>query len=96
VVYAAPAAGRSWTVGLIVSKAVGNSVARHRVTRRLRAAAAHQVPQAAPHQDVVVRALPGAGAATYAELSDAVRRGLAKAVARGAAEHRGGTAVGAG
>ncbi|MDR1118293.1 MAG: ribonuclease P protein component, partial [Bifidobacteriaceae bacterium] len=60
VVYRAPAAGQGWTAGFVVSKAVGNSVARHRVTRRLRAVAAELLPRVSPPQDVVVRALPGA------------------------------------
>lgn len=80
VVYAAPAAGPDWTVGFIVSKAVGNSVVRHRVTRRLRAVAAELVPKVRPPQDVVVRALPAACDASQSDLSDAVRAGLAKAV----------------
>jgi ribonuclease P protein component len=81
VVHVAPAGGDTWTAGFVVSKKVGNSVARHQVTRRLRAIAAHRIPGAAADKDVVVRALPGAAARTYQELDNAVAQGLAQAAA---------------
>jgi ribonuclease P protein component len=80
VVYTAPAAGRDWRAGFIVSKKVGNSVQRHRVTRRLRAIVTGRLPGAAPPPDVVVRALAGAASCSYAELDRAVGRALAKAL----------------
>jgi ribonuclease P protein component len=80
VVYAAPPAGQAWRAGFIVSKKVGNSVARHKVTRRLRAVAASQLGALAPQRDVVVRALGGAASCAYGELDDSVRRALAKAL----------------
>lgn len=46
--------------GLIVSKAVGGSVVRHRVARQIRALCARQVGEFGPGDLVVVRALPGA------------------------------------
>lgn len=48
-------------VGLIVGKSVGNSVVRHRVARRLRAAVAPVVSTLPAGCLVVLRALPGAG-----------------------------------
>ena len=62
--------------GLIVSKAVGNAVVRHRVARRLRhmcADAAGELPTAV---DVVIRALPGAATADSAELDRQLRSAL--------------------
>jgi len=47
-------------VGLIVPKSVGNSDARHRVSRRLRAAMAEVVTGLPAGALVVLRALPGA------------------------------------
>lgn len=47
-------------VGLIVGKSVGNAVARHRVSRRLRASMAKTVSTLPPGTRVVLRALPGA------------------------------------
>lgn len=47
-------------LGLIVGKAVGNSVARHRVSRRLRGVMASVVPDLPAGCRVVLRALSGA------------------------------------
>ncbi|AHI02197.1 hypothetical protein KALB_8840 [Kutzneria albida DSM 43870] len=55
-------------VGFVVSKAVGNSVVRHRVSRRLRHLVADRLAQLPPGTGVVVRALGPAGTATSAEL----------------------------
>ncbi len=55
-------------VGFAVSKAVGGSVTRHQVTRRLRHVVAAHVDSLAPGSSVVVRALPPAAHATSAEL----------------------------
>jgi len=66
-------------VGFVVSKAVGNSVIRHRVTRRLRHLMADRLGQLRSGSDVVVRALPRAGGASSADLGgdlDAVLRRL--------------------
>ncbi|BBG05624.1 hypothetical protein PSA01_29040 [Pseudonocardia saturnea] len=54
--------------GFVVSKAVGNSVVRHRVTRRLRHLVADRLGTLPAGTALVVRALPPAGTATSAEL----------------------------
>ena len=54
--------------GFIVSKAVGGSVVRHRVTRRLRHVCREIYPQLPPGARLVVRALPAAAEASYSEL----------------------------
>jgi ribonuclease P protein component len=51
-------------IGFVVSKAVGNSVVRHRVTRRLRALAHDRVSAWLPGTRLVVRALPPAATAS--------------------------------
>jgi putative membrane protein insertion efficiency factor/ribonuclease P protein component len=56
-------------VGLIVGKSVGRSVVRHRVARRLRARLADRLSVLPAGSGVVVRALPGAAAATSEELA---------------------------
>ncbi|QLY31061.1 ribonuclease P protein component [Nocardia huaxiensis] len=64
--------------GLIVSKAVGPAVVRHRVARRLRhicASLAGELPDGA---DIVIRALPGAADAPSAELERQMRSGIRK------------------
>lgn len=55
-------------VGLIVGRGVGNSVVRHRVSRRLREAVRPQLANLPGGSELVIRALPAAGIATSAEL----------------------------
>jgi len=55
-------------IGFVVSKAVGNSVLRHRVTRRLRHLFRSRLGTVVPGCTLVVRALPPAAEATSAEL----------------------------
>lgn len=54
--------------GFVVSKAVGGSVTRHKVTRRLRHLCSELYSQLPPGSRLVIRALPPAAAATFAEL----------------------------
>lgn len=56
-------------VGLVVSKAVGSSVVRHRVARRLRAVVASRLRNWPDGQLVVVRALPAAAFASSATIA---------------------------
>jgi len=66
-------------VGFVVSRAVGGSVVRHRVTRRLRHLVRPRLAQLPPGTLLVVRALPAAATATSAELAtdlDSVLRRL--------------------
>lgn len=70
-------------VGLIVSKAVGNAVIRHRTSRRLRHVCAelfNTVPSTAlPRSiDLVIRALPSAGTALSSDLDRDIRKALKK------------------
>jgi ribonuclease P protein component len=51
-----------------VGKAVGNSVVRHRVTRRLRAVVREQLDRLPPAADLVVRARPEAAEASFERL----------------------------
>ncbi|AUI62679.1 ribonuclease P protein component [Amycolatopsis sp. BJA-103] len=54
--------------GFVVSKAVGNSVVRHRVSRRLRHLVSARIGTLPPGSSLVVRALPPAADASSAEL----------------------------
>ncbi|WP_329069777.1 ribonuclease P protein component [Amycolatopsis sp. NBC_01480] len=79
---AAPDAARA---GFVVSKAVGNSVVRHRVSRRLRHLVSARLGTLPAGSSLVVRALPPAASASSAELGadlDAALRRL------GLAPHR--------
>ena len=55
-------------VGLVVARTVGNSVVRHRVSRRLRAQLAARLSVLPAGSGTVVRARPAAGSAASAEL----------------------------
>ena len=68
-------------VGLVVGKAVGGSVTRHRVSRRLRAQLADRLDRIPNGARVVVRALPDSSNASSAALGRDLSRALAKLTA---------------
>ena len=68
-------------VGLVVGKAVGGSVARHRVSRRLRAQLADRLDQIPNGATVVVRALPDSSDASSAALGRDLSQALDKLAA---------------
>ncbi len=61
-----------------VSKAVGDSVARHRVVRRLRALMPPLLERLPAGTDIVVRAMPEAATASSADLQDDLERSLSR------------------
>lgn len=63
-----PSTAGTSTVGLVVSKAVGGSVVRTRVKRRLRHLCAARLDLLPAGSEMVLRALPPAAAASSAEL----------------------------
>jgi ribonuclease P protein component len=71
--------------GFVVSKAVGGAVVRNAVRRRLRHLVRERLPHLPPGTTLVVRALPGAGAASYTQLRLDLDGALAAAWARGQA-----------
>ena len=64
--------------GIVVSKAVGNAVTRHAVSRKLRAIIRPLFDDLPPGTLIVIRALPAAAHASSEELSHDVQRALAK------------------
>lgn len=62
--------------GFIVSKAVGNAVARNRVRRRMKHVVEQRLAGGFTGVDVVFRALPSAASAPYAELAHDMNRSL--------------------
>jgi len=69
VIYVAPQAVAGPTrFGFIVSKAVGNSVIRHRMTRRLRAVGHEILADLPVGNDVIIRSLPGSAEVAWATL----------------------------
>lgn len=68
VLHARVVPGERTKAGFVVSKAVGNSVVRHRVIRRLRHLVAERLGTLPEGSALVVRALPAAASASSAEL----------------------------
>lgn len=62
--------------GFIVSKAVGNAVIRHRVSRRLRHICANVANQLSVDDRIVIRALPDSATSTSEKLEADVRHAL--------------------
>lgn len=62
--------------GLVVSKAVGNAVTRHAVSRKLRHICRTLIDDLPPTAGIVIRALPASASAT----SDQLRRDVDKAL----------------
>ncbi len=58
--------------GFIVSKSVGNAVARNRVRRRLKAASYEVLERIRPGLDIVVRALPASDGASWVTLRNEI------------------------
>ena len=69
-------ASRGPRAGFVVGRAVGNSVVRHRVTRRLRAVVRDELARLPVGADLVVRARPEAADADSAVLRRDLASGL--------------------
>jgi ribonuclease P protein component len=72
---------RAARFGFIVSRQVGGAVVRNTVRRRLKAVCAEALPTVRPGADIVIRALPNAGTAPFADLRDEVTRCLTRSAA---------------
>ena len=68
--------------GLVVSKAVGDSVTRHRVSRRLRQIAAQLMSGVESDLMVVIRANPASATASHDDLARDFSKALEVATAR--------------
>jgi len=67
-------------IGFVVGRAVGGSVIRHRVQRRLRHLCRERLEVLPTGAELVVRALPAAAGATYQELGADLDRCLERAL----------------
>ena len=85
VLHALAESGERTKAGFVVSKAVGNSVVRHRVTRRLRHLVAARLGTLADGCALVVRALPPAANASSRELGSDLDAALRRLKLTGAA-----------
>jgi ribonuclease P protein component len=70
--------GEPMRFGFIISRAVGGSVERNRLRRRMRAVGRELIDGGRSGEDVVVRALPGAAQLSWRELSGRMRAELAR------------------
>lgn len=66
--------------GFIVSKAVGNAVTRNLVRRRLKTIAQRALHAGFGDYDIVIRVLPAAAEASFADLEQEVERSLTRAM----------------
>ena len=73
--------GAAPRVGFVVGRAVGGAVVRNRVRRRLRHLVRDRLADLPPASTLVVRALAGAGDASYAELREDLARCLGRVTA---------------
>lgn len=69
-------------VGFVVGRAVGNAAVRNLVRRRLRHLVRERLAVLSPSATMVVRALPAAAAATYADVGMDLDQALSRATAR--------------
>ena len=67
-------------VGLIIPKAVGTAVERHRVARRLRHVARTLLGELQESDRIVIRALPSSRDVSSTRLEQQLRRGLRRAL----------------
>ena len=77
-----PMSAQPGRVGFVVSRAVGGSVVRHRVARRLRAAMQRRLEDLPAGSLVVVRALAAAADASFDQLQADLGKALGKALTR--------------
>jgi ribonuclease P protein component len=82
VVLPGPDADQVTSVGFVVNKAVGSSVSRNRVKRRLRHLLRTRLSTVPPGSRIVVRALPAAGEASSSTLAEDLDAALSRAGAR--------------
>jgi ribonuclease P protein component len=68
--------------GFIVAKTVGVAVKRNLVRRRLKALSLEALDRLAPGTEVVIRALPGAAQASWANLRSEISEALSGGVTR--------------
>jgi ribonuclease P protein component len=68
--------------GFIVAKTVGVAVKRNLVRRRLKALSFEAIDRLAPGTEVVIRALPGAAQASWANLRSEISEALSGGVTR--------------
>ena len=77
-----PTSQKNSEVGLIVSKVVGNSVVRHKVSRQLRNIVNESLETIPGNIQIVIRALPKVTEIEFSELSKMITDSVTKSIAK--------------
>ena len=77
-----PTSQKNAQVGFIVSKLVGNSVVRHKVSRQLRNIVNETLLNIPGNIQIVIRALPKVTEIEFSELSKIITEGITKSIVK--------------
>jgi len=77
-----PTSQKNSEVGLIVSKVVGNSVVRHKVSRHIRNVVKEILETIPGNIQIVIRALPKVTEIEFSELSKIITEGISKSIVK--------------
>ena len=77
-----PTSQKNAQVGFIVSKLVGNSVVRHKVSRQLRNIVKETLETIPGNIQIVIRALPKVTEIEFSELSKIITEGITKSIVK--------------
>ena len=77
-----PTSQKNSEVGLIVSKVVGNSVVRHKVSRHIRNVVKELLETIPGNIQIVIRALPKVTEIEFNELSKIITEGITKSIVK--------------
>ena len=77
-----PTSQKNSEVGLIVSKVVGNSVVRHKVSRHIRNVVKEILETIPGNIQIVIRALPAITEKEFTEINKILSEGITKSIAK--------------
>ncbi len=77
-----PTSQKNSQIGLIVSKVVGNSVARHKISRQLRNIVKDLLPTIPTNIQLVIRALPAINGKEYSDINQTLIESINKSIVK--------------
>ena len=77
-----PTSQKNSQIGLIVSKVVGNSVARHKISRQLRNVVKDLLPTIPNNIQIVIRALPSITEKEYSDINQTLIESINKSIVK--------------
>jgi len=77
-----PTSQKNSQIGLIVSKVVGNSVARHKISRQLRNVVKDLLPTIPTNIQLVIRALPAITGKEYLDINQTLIESINKSIVK--------------